>query len=71
MRAIRPNIARVCGDGRVYTLPEILTAVSIMSIILAIGIIVLLALLERWRVEAAADQFAADLRLAHTRPPSN
>lgn len=50
-----------------YTLPEVLTAVSIMTIILAIGIIVLLALLERWRVEAAADQFAADLRLAHTR----
>src|SRR5918995_1741645 len=67
MRAIRPNIARVCRDERGYTLPEILTAVSIMSIILAIGIIVLLALLERWRVEAAADQFAADLRLAHTR----
>jgi len=41
--------------------------VAIVSIILAIGIIVLLALLERWRVEAAADQFAADLRLAHTR----
>jgi Tfp pilus assembly protein FimT len=38
-----------------------------MSIILTIGIIVLLALLERWRVEAAADQFAAELRLAHTR----
>lgn len=48
-------------------MPEILTAVTITSIILAIGIIVLLALLERWRVEAAADQFAADLRLAHTR----
>ena len=59
---IRPNIARVCRDERGYTLPEILTAVFIMSIILAIGIIVLLALLERWRVEAAAD-----LRLAHTR----
>src|SRR5215204_186719 len=67
MCVIRPNIARVCRDERGYTLPEILTAVSIMSIILAIGIIVLLALLERWRVEAAADQFAADLRLAHTR----
>src|ERR671912_2520102 len=67
MRVIRPNIARVCMEERGYTLPEILTAVSIISIILAIGIIVLLALLERWRVEAAADQFAADLRLAHTR----
>jgi prepilin-type N-terminal cleavage/methylation domain-containing protein len=67
MRVIRSNIARVCRDEHGYTLPEILTAVSIMSIVLAIGIIVLLALLERWRVEAAADQFAADLRLAHTR----
>ena len=67
VRAIRSNIASVWEDERGYTLPEILTAVSIMSIILAIGIIVLLALLERWRVEAAADQFAADLRLAHTR----
>ena len=61
------KIARVCEDEGGYTLPEVLTAVAIVSIILAIGIIVLLALLERWRVEAAADQFAADLRLAHTR----
>ena len=67
MRARKSNIARVCEDERGYTLPEILTAVPIMSIILAIRVIVLLALLERWRVEAAADQFAADLRLAHTR----
>jgi prepilin-type N-terminal cleavage/methylation domain-containing protein len=67
MGAIRPDITCVCRDERGYTLPEILTAVSIMGIILAVGIIVLLALLERWRVEAAADQFAADLRLAHTR----
>jgi prepilin-type N-terminal cleavage/methylation domain-containing protein len=65
MRAIRSNTARIYRDERGYTLPEGLTAVSIMSIILAIGIIVLLALLECWRVEAA-DQFAADLRLAHT-----
>src|SRR5918999_6176636 len=64
---MRPTNASICRDERGYTLPEILTAVSIMGIILAIGIIVLLALLERWRVEAAADQFAADLRLAHTR----
>jgi prepilin-type N-terminal cleavage/methylation domain-containing protein len=34
MRAIRSNAARVCRDERGYTLPEILTAVSIMSIIL-------------------------------------
>jgi prepilin-type N-terminal cleavage/methylation domain-containing protein len=63
----RQNIFGVRGNEGGYTLPEVLTAVAIMSVILVIGIIVLLALLERWRVEAAADQFAADLRLAHTR----
>ena len=31
----------------------------------AISLVILLALLERWRVEAAADQLAADMRLAH------
>ena len=67
MRAFRSKIVRFCGDERGYTLAEVLTAVAIMGVILAIGIIVLLALLERWRVEAAADQFASDLRLAHTR----
>jgi prepilin-type N-terminal cleavage/methylation domain-containing protein len=63
----RQKIARFFGSERGYTLAEVLTAVAIMSIILVIGVIVLLALLERWRVEAAADQFAADLRLSHTR----
>jgi prepilin-type N-terminal cleavage/methylation domain-containing protein len=65
--AVRPKMVRFVGEERGYTLAEVLTAVAIMGVILAIGIIVLLALLERWRVEAAADQFAADLRLAHTR----
>ena len=64
---IRKKVARVCEGEGGYTLAEVLTAVAIVSVILAIGIIVLLALLERWRVEAAADLFAADLRLAHTR----
>jgi prepilin-type N-terminal cleavage/methylation domain-containing protein len=63
----RQKIVGVREDEGGYTLPEVLTAVTIVSIILVIGVIVLLALLERWRVEAAADQFAADLRLAHTR----
>lgn len=40
--------------------------IAIMGILLAIGIIVWLGLLEQRRVDAAARQFAADLRLAHT-----
>jgi Tfp pilus assembly protein FimT len=60
-------MVRFCGEERGYALAEVLTAVVILGIILTVGVVVLLALLERWRVEAAADQFAGDLRLAHTR----
>ena len=56
----------VWRDRRGYTLPEALAAVAIAGVLAAISVIILLALLERWRVEAAADQLAADMRLAHT-----
>jgi type II secretory pathway pseudopilin PulG len=46
-------------------MPEVLTALAILGILLVIAVIVFLALLERWRVEAAAKQLAADMRLAH------
>ncbi len=55
----------VWKDRRGYTLPEVLTAVAIAGVLAAISLIIFLALLERWRVEAAADQLAADMRLAH------
>ncbi len=48
-------------------MPEVLTAVAILAVLLIIAVIVFLALLERWRVEAAAEQLAADMRLAHSR----
>ena len=56
----------VWRDRRGYTLPEALAAVAIAGVLAAISVIIFLALLERWRVEAAADQLAADMRLAHT-----
>jgi Tfp pilus assembly protein FimT len=46
-------------------MPELLTASAILCVLLAIAVVVFLALLERWRVEAAAKQLAADMRLAH------
>ena len=55
----------VWKDRRGYTLPEVLTAVAIAGVLAAISLIIFLALLERWRV-GAADQLAADMRLAHT-----
>jgi prepilin-type N-terminal cleavage/methylation domain-containing protein len=65
----------VCGvrfnktwkDQRGYTMPEVLTAVAISGVLVVVSVIILLALLERWRVEAAADQLASDMRLAHTK----
>jgi prepilin-type N-terminal cleavage/methylation domain-containing protein len=59
-------LKNVWKDRRGYTLPEVLTAVAIAGVLAAISVIILLALLERWRVEAAADQLTADMRLAHT-----
>lgn len=53
-------------DERGYTLTEVMTAVAIFVLLLAIAIIVILALLERWRVDAATNQLVADMRLAHT-----
>lgn len=61
------RLTHVRRDERGYTLQEVLTVVAIVGILVAIAVIIWLALLERWRVEAAANQFAADLRLAHTR----
>lgn len=54
-------------DERGYTLPEVLTAIAIAGVLTVIAVIIFLALLERWRVEAAADQLASDMRLAHSK----
>jgi prepilin-type N-terminal cleavage/methylation domain-containing protein len=50
---------------RGFTLPELLTTIAILAILIAIAVIVFLALLERWRVDTATRQLVGDLRLAH------
>ena len=64
MRRLKSRTLR--RDEQGYTLQEVLTVIAILGILIAIGIIIFLELLERWRVDAATDQLVADLRLAHT-----
>ena len=65
MGALRSEIRGVRRDEGGFTLQEMITAVAILIILVAIAVIVFLALLERWRVNAATNQLVADLRLAH------
>ncbi|MBA3617921.1 MAG: prepilin-type N-terminal cleavage/methylation domain-containing protein, partial [Rubrobacteraceae bacterium] len=60
----RPN--GLWKDERGFTLPELMTTIAILGILIAIAIIIWLGILERRRVDAAANQLAADMRLAHT-----
>jgi len=50
---------------RGFTLTELLTTIAILGILIAIAVIIFLALLERWRVDAATKQLVGDLRRAH------
>lgn len=53
-------------DERGFTLPELLTTIAILGILIAIAVILWINLVEARRVEAATNQLVADLRLAHT-----
>jgi prepilin-type N-terminal cleavage/methylation domain-containing protein len=63
--AIQSMLADARKDERGFTLPEVLTSIAILGILIAIAVIIFLALLERWRVDAATKQLVGDLRLAH------
>lgn len=54
-------------DERGFTLPEVLTTVAILGILLAIAMGLWNSVIESRRVDSAANQLASDMRLAHTR----
>lgn len=53
-------------NERGFTLPEVLTTVAILGILLAIAMSLWTSVIESRRVDSAANQFVSDLRLAHT-----
>jgi prepilin-type N-terminal cleavage/methylation domain-containing protein len=53
-------------DERGFTLPELMVVIAILGILIAIAIIIWLGILEQRRVDAAINQLAGDMRLAHS-----
>jgi prepilin-type N-terminal cleavage/methylation domain-containing protein len=62
---ISSKLADAREGERGFTLQELLTTIAIVGILIAIAVIVFLALLERWRVDAATKQLVGDLRRSH------
>lgn len=52
---------------RGFTLPEVLITIAILGILIAIAVPSWQSVVEGRRVDSATNQFASDLRLAHTR----
>ena len=65
MYAVWSKLTDTREDERGFTLPELMTTIAILGILIAIALIIFLALLERWRVDTATRQLLGDLRLAH------
>jgi prepilin-type N-terminal cleavage/methylation domain-containing protein len=59
------RLADAREDERGFTLTELIATIVILGILIAIAVIIFLALLERWRVDAATRQLVGDLRRAH------
>jgi prepilin-type N-terminal cleavage/methylation domain-containing protein len=66
MYAVWSKLADAREDERGFTLTELLATIAILGILIAIAVIIFLALLERWRVDAATKQLLGDLRRAHS-----
>lgn len=67
MEALHRKRGGLRRDERGFTLPELLTTIAILGILIAIAVVIWNSVIEARRVDAAANQLASDMRLAHTR----
>ena len=54
-------------DQRGFTLPEVMITIAILGILVGIAVPTWQSVVEGRRVDSATNQFASDLRLAHSR----
>ena len=62
-----PKIPATRRNENGFTLPEVMMTIVVMSIVLGIATSTWFRIIESSTVDSAANQLAADLRLAHTR----
>lgn len=67
MRLLKTRLAEFGRDARGFTLPEVLITIAILGILVGIAVPSWQSVVEGRRVDLATNQFASDLRLAHTR----
>ena len=67
MMVLRQKLGGLVKNERGFTLPEVMITIVFIGIVMAIASSTWFGVVESRRVDSAANQLAADLRLAHIR----
>lgn len=67
MKLVRNRTVNFVREERGFTLPEVMITIAILGILMGIAVPTWQSVVEGRRVDSATNQFASDLRLAHSR----